>query len=104
MSCVSFNYFTKALSKFFKERFVEIGGKIILQDFFMMGDKDFSAQIARLKKRNGLSRAEALRRIKSQMPLAEKRCRADYVLNGTLPLPQLKQQVRLLYQSLRTST
>jgi len=61
-------------------------------------------QIARIKQRNGLSRAEALRRIKSQMPLAEKRCRADYVLNGTLPLPQLKQQVRLLYQSLRTST
>lgn len=41
--------FTKALSKFFKERFLQLGGKIILEDFFMMGDKDFSAQIARLK-------------------------------------------------------
>ncbi len=41
--------FTKALSKFFKERFQELGGEIILEDFFMMGDKDFSAQIARLK-------------------------------------------------------
>ena len=65
---------------------------------------DRATQIARLKKRNGLSRAEALRRIKSQMPLTEKRRRADYWLNGTLPLLRLKQQVRLLHQSLRTST
>jgi branched-chain amino acid transport system substrate-binding protein len=41
--------FTKALSKFFKEKFVQLGGKVIVEDFFMMGDKDFSAQIARLK-------------------------------------------------------
>ena len=60
-----------------------------------------STQIARLKKRNRLSRAEALRRIKSQMPLADKRRRADYTLSGTCPFPQLKKQVRLLYQSLR---
>lgn len=65
---------------------------------------DRETQIARLKERNRLSRTEALRRIKSQMPLAEKRRRADYVLDGTLPLPQLKQQVRLLHQSLRAST
>lgn len=41
--------FTKALSKFYKQRFQELGGKLVLEDFFMMGDKDFSAQIARLK-------------------------------------------------------
>lgn len=41
--------FTKALSKFFKERFIQLGGKIVLEDFFMTGDKDFSAQISRLK-------------------------------------------------------
>jgi len=34
-------------------------------------------QIARLNKRNGLSRTEALRRIKSQMPMAQKRRLAD---------------------------
>ncbi len=65
---------------------------------------DRETQIARLKKRNGLSRAEAVRRIKSQIPLAEKRRRADYTLNGTLLLPQLKKQVYSLYQSIRTST
>ena len=64
---------------------------------------DRETQIARLRKRNGLSRAEALCRIKSQMPLAEKRRRADYTLDGTLPLLQLKQQVRLLHRSLRAS-
>lgn len=73
-------------------------------DTIIVVTADRETQIARLKKRNGLSRAEALRRIKSQMPLAEKRRRADYVLDGTLPLPQLKKQVRSLYQSLRTST
>jgi len=41
--------FTKALSKFFIERFTERGGEIITDDSFMMGDTDFSAQIARLK-------------------------------------------------------
>ena len=62
---------------------------------------DRETQIARLKQRDGLSRSEALRRIKSQMPLAEKRRRADHTLSGTLLLPQLKKQVRSLYQSFR---
>jgi branched-chain amino acid transport system substrate-binding protein len=41
--------FTKALSKFYKQRLKELGANVMLEDFFMMGDKDFSAQIARLK-------------------------------------------------------
>ena len=41
--------FTKALSKFFIERFEERGGEIVGDDIFMMGDTDFSAQIARLQ-------------------------------------------------------
>jgi branched-chain amino acid transport system substrate-binding protein len=40
--------FTRALTQFFVERFQERGGEIIAEDFFMMGDTDFSAQIARL--------------------------------------------------------
>ncbi len=65
---------------------------------------DRETQVARLKQRNGLSRAETLRRIKSQMPLAEKRRRADYLLDGALPLPQLKKQIRSLHRSLRASS
>jgi len=41
--------FTRALSTFFKERIQTLGGEIVAEDFFMMGDKDFSAQIARLQ-------------------------------------------------------
>lgn len=61
---------------------------------------DRKTQIARLKKRNGLSPAEALRRIKSQMPLAEKCRRADYVLNGHAPLKSLLTRIRTLYREL----
>ncbi len=63
---------------------------------------DKETQVARMKKRNGLSRAEALRRIKSQMPLAEKRRRANYVLDGTVPKPKLFRQVRQLHNTLAT--
>ena len=62
---------------------------------------DLKTQIARLKKRNGLSRAEAIRRISSQMPLAKKIQRADHVLHGALPRPSLRRQVDQLLKSLR---
>lgn len=41
--------FTTALAKFFKERFTERGGTIVLEDIYQSGDTDFSAQIARLR-------------------------------------------------------
>ena len=62
---------------------------------------DLETQIARLKKRNGLSRAEALRRIRSQMPLAKKIQRTDHVLYGTLSRTSLRRQVGQLLKSLR---
>ena len=65
---------------------------------------DRETQIARLKKRSGLSRAEALRRISSQMPLAKKIKQADHVLNGTVPRPSLRKQVDLLLKNLRRLT
>jgi dephospho-CoA kinase len=62
---------------------------------------DRTTQIARLKKRNGLSRVEALRRISSQMPLSKKIQQADHVLNGTAPRSTLRKQVGRLFRSLR---
>ena len=62
---------------------------------------DRETQIARLKKRNGLTRASALQRIRAQMPLSEKRHRADYVIDGTLPKVALSRHVRHLYDRLR---
>lgn len=58
-------------------------------------------QITRLQCRNHLTIAEALRRIRSQMPLAQKSKRADYVIDGTLPLPQLKRAVKQIYNELK---
>lgn len=63
---------------------------------------DRETQIARLKKRNSLSRAEAIRRIKSQMPLSKKIRMAEYVIDGTLPLSQLRKQTAHLFKQLTT--
>ena len=70
-------------------------------DQILVVTADRNTQIARLKKRNGLSRAEALRRIKSQMPMSQKVQQADYVLDGTLSRPSLRRQVGQLFKSLR---
>ncbi|HEX2056695.1 MAG TPA: dephospho-CoA kinase [Nitrospiraceae bacterium] len=70
-------------------------------DAIVVVTADRRTQIERLARRTGLSRTEILRRIRSQMPLAEKRRRADFVLDGTLPLPTLRRQVGRLYEQLR---
>jgi len=62
-------------------------------DLTIVVTADRDTQIARLKKRNGLSRSQAIRRINSQMPLAKKIQRADYVLYGTRSRPSLRRQV-----------
>lgn len=63
---------------------------------------DRETQITRLRKRNGLTRAEALRRIRSQMPLAMKRLRADYVLDGTKHRQSLSRDVSRLFEDFRS--
>lgn len=60
-----------------------------------------AVQLARLKKRNGLTNTEADRRIRSQLPLADKIRRADFVLDGTLRRSSLNTRVRRLYRELR---
>lgn len=62
---------------------------------------DRDTQVGRLKQRNGLTKSEALRRIKIQMPLAEKVRRADVVLDGTRDKALLRTEVRRLIQSFR---
>ena len=54
---------------------------------------DQTTQLSRLRKRNGLSRSEALRRIRSQISLAKKRRWADYVLDGTMRRSKLVRKV-----------
>jgi dephospho-CoA kinase len=62
---------------------------------------DRKTQISRVKRRNGFTRAEALRRIKNQMPLARKVRRADVVLNGTADKALLLNEVRRLIRTFR---
>jgi dephospho-CoA kinase len=62
---------------------------------------DRKTQIDRLTRRNGFSRAEAIRRIRTQLPLQEKTKLADYVIDGTRPVRQLRREVGRLYASLR---
>ncbi|MCP9452648.1 MAG: dephospho-CoA kinase [Nitrospira sp.] len=67
-------------------------------DYIVVVSSDRNTQIARLQKRDGLSRAEALRRINSQLPLAQKRRLADFVLDGTTNKRRLFTQVKALFQ------
>ncbi|MCP4686674.1 MAG: ABC transporter substrate-binding protein [Desulfobacterales bacterium] len=75
--------FTKALSKFYKQRFQALGGKVILEDFFMMGDKDFSAQIARLKNASPKADAVFISAIPNEAGLTVKQIRESGL---TLPI------------------
>ncbi|RMH07750.1 MAG: dephospho-CoA kinase [Nitrospirae bacterium] len=58
-------------------------------------------QLRRAQQRDGISRAEARRRIRGQLPLRVKRQYADYLLDGTLPPAKLRSLVRRLYQQLK---
>lgn len=62
---------------------------------------DRETQVARLKRRNGLTRRQAIQRISSQMPLAEKVRRADIVLDGTKSKSFLGSEIRRVVRDLR---
>lgn len=61
---------------------------------------DEETQLARLMARDGLSREEALRRIRSQMPLAEKARLADYVIDNSGDRETTEAQVRRVHAAL----
>lgn len=62
---------------------------------------DEPTQMKRLHNRNHLSKTEALRRIKSQIPLEKKIKLADYVVDGTLSYEQTKHEVQRIYAELK---
>ncbi len=61
---------------------------------------DEATQIARLMARDGIGREEALRKIRSQMPLAEKAELADYVIDNSRDRSVTEAQARTLYAAL----
>lgn len=58
-------------------------------------------QLARLMARNQLSHEDALKRINSQASLAEKRDRADFVIDNRGSLAQLEAQLKNILEGLR---
>ncbi|TSA02317.1 MAG: dephospho-CoA kinase [Nitrospiraceae bacterium] len=62
---------------------------------------DEPTQLRRLMDRNKLTEEEARQRIRSQMPLTEKVTLADHVIDGTLPVEQLRKEVQLIYEKLK---
>ncbi|TAJ22762.1 MAG: dephospho-CoA kinase [Nitrospirae bacterium] len=72
-------------------------------DKILVVTADRQTQIQRLIARNGLTRTEALRRIRAQMPLSRKIPLADVVLDGTLPLAQLRREIGRMYRAWRRS-
>jgi dephospho-CoA kinase len=58
-------------------------------------------QLARLIKRDGFSREQALARIKSQMPLDDKRGYADYIIINTGTREETALQAREVFQRLK---
>ena len=62
---------------------------------------DDATQLSRLMTRDGLSRDEALNRLKAQLPVAEKQRRADFCIDGTRPLDDIHRQVAAIYEKLK---
>lgn len=46
------NDYSKGLAKFFKENFIKGGGKIVAEEAFMAGDKDYRTQLTKIKMKN----------------------------------------------------
>jgi dephospho-CoA kinase len=57
-------------------------------------------QIGRIMKRDGLPREEAVQRIESQMPQAQKKKKADYIIDGGQPPDVIEAQVSKIYKEL----
>jgi dephospho-CoA kinase len=62
---------------------------------------DKKTQINRLKKRDGLDKEDALKRIKAQMSLEEKANKANIIINNTGTKEDLKQNVKRLIEDRR---
>jgi dephospho-CoA kinase len=57
-------------------------------------------QLERLERRDGLDRRTARRRLRSQLPLAQKLAVADHVIDTSGPMAATRRQVRALFRAL----
>lgn len=81
---------------------VEKGGmKPIISDLIVV-TADEEAQIKRLIKRVGISREEALTRIRSQMPISKKVKYATYVIDNSGSLGETRKQVEEIWERINS--
>ncbi|MFQ5457134.1 MAG: dephospho-CoA kinase [Myxococcota bacterium] len=73
-------------------------GASVPADAVIVVHVDSETQLRRLTERDGLSRADALARIDSQMPLDEKARLADYVIDNTGSPEETARQTRDVWQ------
>jgi len=60
-----------------------------------------SKQVARAMRKHGLAKSEVLRRIRAQMPLAEKERRADFTVGNDGSLAETARSIKAVWNSLR---
>jgi dephospho-CoA kinase len=58
-------------------------------------------QIKRVMQRDGLSKEEAEKRLKAQMPIDEKRRLSDYIIDAETTFAVMRHQVKAILYSLR---
>ncbi len=66
-------------------------------DCVVVVDADEEQQLERLMNRDGFAKEQALARIRSQMPLSEKRLQADYVIDNRHSREETEQQARKVF-------
>ncbi len=76
-------------------------GSYKLMDRIILVTADRKTQVDRIMKRDGISRKEALERIRAQWPSYRKKKFADYLLDGRLPAGKLRVNIRKIYKELR---
>jgi dephospho-CoA kinase len=77
-------------------------GRDLGLDGIVVVDADDNVRVGRLVARDGLSEADARRRLAAQMPLREKLARADWVIDNNGSPDHTREQVRILWETLRT--
>jgi len=71
-------------------------------DVFVVTDVDEAEQMRRLMARDGISRAEARQKVRAQLSQAERRRRADLVLDTSGTVEATRARARALLQDLQT--
>jgi len=71
------------------------------KDCVIVVTADEQTQLARLMTRDSLTEPEARERITAQMPLSEKIKVAHYIIDGTLPVEELRPAISRIYDELK---